>query len=191
MSKKKKVYPDSILGFFLYITVVVPYLTDNATRLGISTATLNALALLYGDAETPDSYLYFKTLWDDPTGTRTPLVRAGLRYYTNLLKKALSAIYDDIPKSKWTTSDREKLGRKTGLVTPKETPTTPIVEVCIPDTVSLTNGQFSISTRSRFDKKHYTIAETADMVEIMYAIIEGKRKAVSYTHLTLPTNREV
>ena len=172
----KSVYPTTILGFFLYLVAVMAYLTANATRLGIASAKLTALAAIYGDVDIPDTYLYFKTLWDDATGSRTRLVKAGLRQKSKEMRKALSEIYNDIPASKWTSSDRETTNRKTGLVKPKETPTTPIVEVCIPDTVSLTNGQFSISTRSRFDKKHYAIPDTADMVEIMYAVIEGKRK---------------
>ena len=171
-----KNFPTTILGLFLYFVVVMAYLTANAVRLGISTAKLTALAAIYGDVDLPDTYMYFKALWDDATGTRTRLVKAGLRAKSKEMRTALSAIYNDIPASKWTTADRETLGRKTGLPKTKETPTSPISEVCIPDIVLLTNGQFAISTRSRFDKKHYAIPETADMVEIMYAIVEGKRK---------------
>ena len=170
------VYPGTILGFFTYIIVAMPYITINATRLGVSPARLLILGALYGDVDTVDTYLYYKALWDDETGARTKAVKNGLRKKTKELQAELSITYNDIPASKWTDNDRDKLNRKTGIKASKTVPTEQISDPCIPDATVFPLGIFHFGTRSRFDKKHYAVPETANMVEIAYAVVEGRRK---------------
>ena len=50
-------FPTSKEALALYFSIVVVYLTNNATRLKISSAYILALAALYGDDETDDCYL--------------------------------------------------------------------------------------------------------------------------------------
>jgi hypothetical protein len=95
--------------------VVISYLNANKTRLGIMDEAIDALKALYGDIATAGTYLYLFAKWSDEKVGRTPDVITNLTNVEVKLKEMLSGIYEDIPASKWTDTDRNVLRRKRGL----------------------------------------------------------------------------
>jgi len=114
----EKVYPDSIEERSDYYDTVQSYLNANATRLGISANNLSALNALYSTVPaTADDIdeMGWEQLWPlyaNKKGTRTTAVKDATLAKDIALQHQLSVIYDDIPLSKWTATDRNTLGRK-------------------------------------------------------------------------------
>jgi len=95
-----------------YFNLVVPYLSTNATRLGVSTGNTNALDTLYdnnGAAEQDE--LGWSQLWPLYTNrdTVTPTIREIIQTRKEEMETLLRTIYDDIPQSALTTNDRSTL----------------------------------------------------------------------------------
>ncbi len=170
----RSTFPTTIMGFAGYLGTLLPYLTTNATRLGITPAQLAIITALYGDSTTSGTYLYYYTLWSDLTGGRTRKVMANLALVSKQMKALLTKAFDDIPASVWTEDDRKTCNRKTGLPHKPTKPTTPIKEICIVDIEVRTNGLFYFGIRQRDDTKRYNIPEDGDAAEIVYAIVESK-----------------
>jgi hypothetical protein len=109
-----------------FLSVVVPYLIANQSRLMLSPATINKLTNKYGDELTPDTYLYLITKWSDISNGRTRGVTHILAIVEKDLKKMLSSICEEIPVSVWTQTDRNMLRRKRGQKRPYTRRTAPI-----------------------------------------------------------------
>ena len=114
----EKVYPSTMDGINDYYNIVVPYLTANASRLGISPVNLTALNALFNNTPvTPGdiSTMGWQQLWVLYSNKKTACTTA-VRDQTKLKDKAmqhlLSSIYNDIPASVWTKTDRDTTGRK-------------------------------------------------------------------------------
>lgn len=95
-------FPTKNADFNSYVQTIVPYLTANAARLGISASNIAALAALlilwkpaFAAGENPD--------------TATATVNATRDSYRHNLEALLRSIYHDIPESALTTQDRETL----------------------------------------------------------------------------------
>ena len=80
-------FPTTINGLFLYLSVALPYLGLHVTRFGVDAAKVAAIMALYGSADTPDTYLFYKALWDDESSKRTKIVKKCLRSISDTLKK--------------------------------------------------------------------------------------------------------
>jgi hypothetical protein len=107
-------FPTTRHSLHTYLSVAIPYLVANKTRLGISNAVINALLNKYGAVSTPDTYLYFFAKWADESQERTHNVISNLNTLEAQLKKMLTSIYEDIPASVWIDTDRLTLNRKRG-----------------------------------------------------------------------------
>jgi hypothetical protein len=108
-------FPKKRESFNTLLSVVVAYLVANQTRLTITLAVISALKDKYGDVTTAGTYLYLYSKWADVSGGRTKDIITSLTRVERELKVMLAAIYDDIPGSVWTDSDRNTLRRKRGL----------------------------------------------------------------------------
>ena len=108
------------------LAVVISYLTTNKTRLGIVDEVLEALNSLYGAISDAGTYLYLYAKWADETVGRTTDIITNLTRVENEIKEKLSGIYEDIPASVWTDTDRNVLRRKRGLKHTISHHTTPI-----------------------------------------------------------------
>ena len=163
-------FPTSKEALALYFSIVVVYLTNNATRLKISSAYILALAALYGDDETDDCYLYYFILWTNKAATRTPTVIHNLQDFENRMKQQLIKIYDDIPASVWTTTDRDTLNRKDGLPHTHTTHTTQIMFKCFARPTALGDCQLQVKCYAESDGSYASLPENSDMVEIALRI---------------------
>jgi hypothetical protein len=115
---QSSVYPESIEGRNDYYNTVQPYLVANATRLGITAANITTLNALYstvpataGDIDEM-GWEQLWVLYANKKAGRTTAVTNATNAKDSALQRQLSAIYDDIPQSKWTATDRATLGRK-------------------------------------------------------------------------------
>jgi hypothetical protein len=108
-------FPTKRESLYTLLSVVISYLTTNKARLGIADEVLEALTALYGSISTAGTYLYFFAKWSDEKVGRTPDVITNLTTVEEQLKEMLSGIYEDIPASVWTDTDRNVLRRKRGL----------------------------------------------------------------------------
>ena len=169
-------FPTTINGLYLYLSVALPYLGLHITRFGVDAAKVAAIMALYGSADTPETYLFYKALWDDESSKRTKIVKKCLRTFSDTLKTKLREVYNDIPASRWTDTDRAKFNRKTGLPHSTSSPTKEINDICLTDIEPRTNGVIHFYINSRNDGKRCAISEAADSLEITYCVVEGKRK---------------
>jgi hypothetical protein len=109
------VFPKKRESFNTLLNAVIPYLIANQTRLNITLATIEGLTDIYGDTLTPGTYCYLYAKWADKASGRTLAVIINLRNVVSELKKMLTTIYEDIPASVWTNTDRLTLRRKRGM----------------------------------------------------------------------------
>jgi hypothetical protein len=114
-------YPTTLDGLNNYFNSVVPYITTNATRLGISPVNITNLNSLFDHpivppaTEQPLSDMGWVQLWDlysEKKVSRTTVVKDEIRLRNITLQHLLTSIYNDIPESKWTKMDRDITGRK-------------------------------------------------------------------------------
>jgi hypothetical protein len=171
-----RTFPDSKNGFYAYLTVVVPYLVANATRLAVDSGMLLQLNTLYGDISTPGTYLYYWSFWANKTGARTQQVTANLEIIRKKLCQLLGEIYGDIPVGVWTEDDRLTLRRRTGAHAVPVHPTTPIAFDCIAMAMSVNNGRVRIGCRYFTDQSRCGRPQGVDGVEIAYSIVPVKYK---------------
>jgi hypothetical protein len=108
-------FPTKRESLYTLLAVVISYLTSNKTRLSIAEEVLEALTALYGSISSAGTYLYLHAKWSDEKVGRTPDVITNLTRVENEIKEMLSGIYEDIPASVWTDTDRNVLRRKRGL----------------------------------------------------------------------------
>lgn len=165
-------FPTTKEGLYSYLLAVVAYLILNKTRLMISDDNINELKALYGDAVTPDTYLYYYTLWADEANTRTKTVITSLDTIETKIMKKLSAIYNDIPDSVWTDQDRETLHRKTGLPHTKTDKKAAITEQCFATRTLLGGGQFQLHCSTANDSNLASLPERADGVLVASRVDE-------------------
>lgn len=166
----RSVYPTKRMALSVYFMIVIAYLIDNASRLRITTGNRRALAALYGNSSTEGSYQYYFELWTDKTGKSTPNVKTNLTTKENLLKALLSKIYNDIPLSKWTDTDRLTLNRKTGAHKAYSHPSTPITENCYATIVPLGDGVAKFSCRPSNSKSRSALPKNANGVEVAFRL---------------------
>jgi hypothetical protein len=170
------VFPGKREGLHVYFEAVIQYLNDNATRLGISTSNLSQLNALYGDILTVGTYLYCWTIWTDRAGGRTRNVNSNLAIAEKQLQQQLSLIYNDIPATLWTQSDRNTLGRKTGLPRPHTVSADPIGHRCFASASPVGGGIVKVTCRYMEDQTRASKPEGADALEIAYSIRPVKFK---------------
>lgn len=166
-------FPTTIQTLAPYLMRAINRLNQQSARLGIDPAKLAALNSLYGDVMTKGTYLYFKYLWDDNVDTRTKSVRSGLSIVSKKMKKQLSAIYNDIPDSKWINEDRLIFNRKTGLPYAK---TSHVVSINLDCKAHLTPGNyglFEIKVVIPAEVRSKTEPSAANAIEMAYAIVES------------------
>ena len=166
----KSVYPTTKMGFYFYLQVAIAYVISNAGRLLVSVGNLGALSALYGDPSTEGTYLYYYTLWSDTKTKSTSAVKTNLSTKEKELKKQMSKIYNDIPRSLLNDLDRSTLNRKTGLEKTSSHPTKPISEKCNSTVTPLGDGAAKFECRSNEDSSRPSIPERANGVEIAYRI---------------------
>ena len=159
-------FPTTKEGLYSYLLAVIAYLILNKTRLTISSDNITALQTLYGDPVTPDTYMYYYTLWADEANTRTKTVIKSLDSKEEKIMKLLSAIYIDIPDSVWTDQDRETLHRKTGLPHTKTDKKAAITEECFATRTLLGGGQFQLHCSITNDRNLASLPERADGVMV-------------------------
>src|SRR5689334_19956712 len=106
----------TMVEFNGHFGVVHTYLNANKVRLGITAANLDALNLIY-EATTPaNDPMNWQDTW--PTYEDPAVRNLNAEHNIGTLRKAAEAqmrvIYNDIPASKWSDTDRNTLRRKTG-----------------------------------------------------------------------------
>jgi hypothetical protein len=118
---QSSVYPPTLGGLNDYFITVVPYVTTNATRLGIGPANLTTLNSLFNHPIVPPAtsqplssmgWIQLWILYADKKDSRTTAVKVELRARNITLQHLLTSIYNDIAGSKWTKMDRDITGRK-------------------------------------------------------------------------------
>ena len=117
---KTSVYPRPLGSINNYFNNVVPYININAIRLGIDVDNLTNLNFLFDNTPLPPDnenlskmgWLQLWSLYANKKGSRTTTVIDELGIRRISLEHQLSSIYDDIPRSKWTQTDRDATGRK-------------------------------------------------------------------------------
>jgi hypothetical protein len=166
-------FPTTIQTLAPYFLRAVGRLNQQKVRLGIDPAKLAALNALYGDVMTKGTYLYFKYLWDDNVETRTKMVRTGLSSVSKEMKKQLTAIYNDIPASKWNNEDRLTFNRRTGLAYSKTFHVERIQLECRAHVVNNTFGIFNIKVAIPAEVRSKTEPSAANAIEMAYAIVES------------------
>lgn len=172
MSKSN--FPSTISLLATYFMVVFLWLVTHATRLGIATTKIDELTDLYGDETTVGTYVYCKHQYDITPGRKPTTVTQNLAAVSVEMKKLLTEIYNDIPASKWTNDDRTTLNRKTGLPHDPTRHTVAIAELCILDIINKPLALTMGGARSQADNKNHSIPDSANAIEIRYAIVKGK-----------------
>lgn len=106
----------TIEGFNTHFIDVHTYLNAHKTRLGISTANMDALNLIFEGTTPANDPMNWQDTW--PTYSNPAIRNNNAEKNIGTLRKAaekqMSVIYNDIPASKWTDADRNTLNRKTG-----------------------------------------------------------------------------
>ncbi|MEI8201723.1 MAG: hypothetical protein WCH34_01840 [Bacteroidota bacterium] len=166
----KSVYPTDKMGLYFYFLVVIAYIIQNATRLLVSVGNLGALAALYGDPSTEGTYMYYFTLWSDTKTKCTSDVITNLATKEKQIKKLLSKIFNDIPGSIWTDTDRSTFNRKTGLEKTISHPTKAISKKCYATVIPLGDGAAKFECRTAEDSTRPSLPELANGVELAYRI---------------------
>ncbi len=104
--KRRNIIPHGIDEFNTYILLVLTYLTDNATRLLITTANITDLNGLVTNATT--GWTHWFNLHASPS-TRTSPNTANLHASEFAITVKLHLIYGDLPHSLMTADDYENL----------------------------------------------------------------------------------
>jgi len=177
----ESVYPGSIGGLASYLAGAVAHLVANATRLGVDPAKVTEVEDKYGPDTLAGTYLYFKKKYDETAGRKDSLTTTNLRDVSIGMKELLTAVYDDIPASKWTAADRLAFNRKTGLPHTPTIPTESIAEQCIGTAVPMGGGQMSMQFRYIEDATRASKPEGADALILFYRFAE---KYISGPELT-------
>lgn len=166
-------FPTSIQDLAAYFVRAIAWLIDNVARLGISADDMEDLQALYGPDTTAGTYLYCKKQYDEASNRKDSIVTDNLNDAAEKVKVQLMKIYGDIPNSKWTNEDREKLNRKTGLPHEPTKPEGKIEAVCVISIKPFPDGVFEISAREDEESNRGGIPEDANSLEIAYAIVES------------------
>lgn len=164
----------SIVNLCIYLIKVMPYLQSNASRLGVDTDKLDAVVALYGTPTTVSTYQYCKKQWDESSKRKDSIITQNLADVSIKMKESLIDIYNDIPASKWNNTDREKFERKTGLKRTHVIPTAHIAEKCVIEIEVCQNALFKIMTRFDAGSKYHAIPDSANAIEVRYAVVVGK-----------------
>jgi hypothetical protein len=172
-------FPRNIQELAAYFVRAIQWLIDNTTRLGISETDMEELNALYGPATTAGTYLYWKKQYDEASNRKDSVITTSLNSVSEKVIAKLMKIYADIPASKWTDEDREKLNRKTGLPHEPTKPEGKIEAACVISIKPFPDGVFEISARVDEESNRGGIPEDANSLEIAYAIVESPVRAVS------------
>jgi len=154
-------FPDKDADFNDYLVIIVPYLVANAARLGLAPTTLTILTELMADwvlkyppSQNPDTVT--KTITEE---------KAALR---NSIETQLRIIYDDIPKSRLTLTDRNTLNLPARDTTPTARPaigTTPQTTIQAKD-----GRKIQVSCRVASDSSRSSRHKDSDGVEYRYTL---------------------
>jgi hypothetical protein len=118
MTGNTEVYPSTIEERNDYYTTVQAYLAANASRLGVTLTNLSTLNELFSTVPaTPGNVdeMGWQQLWAlyaNKKVSRSTNVIDATNAKDIALQHQLTVIYNDIPVSKWTPTDRNTLGRK-------------------------------------------------------------------------------
>ncbi|MEI6122832.1 MAG: hypothetical protein WCQ95_04320 [Bacteroidota bacterium] len=105
--------------------------------------------------------------------------QATLETLETKLQNLLTEIYNDIPATVWTDTDRTTLHRKTGLAKTKTVVTKPITESCFVSVKILTGGKVQLTCSTNNDKTLASKAEKADGVMIAQRIVPPLDSSIS------------
>jgi hypothetical protein len=168
----KSIFPTSIQDFASYLLKAVARLNAEQARLGVSATEMAALEAIYGNETTVNTYLYCKKRWDLSGRRKDSIVTTELATQTAKMKKQLTAIYNDIPASRWNDGDREVFGRSTGLPRIRSHPHTVIEDACFPRPVLLGGGLVKVPCYTGTDSTRASRANGADGIMVHYSVID-------------------
>ena len=118
-------FPSANANFNTYVNLVTPYLSDNASRLGVSAGNISALSALQ------ELWVTAFMLSENPA-TATSTSKQERDMHRASLETLLRSIYHDIPESALTVTDRDTLNlpARDATPTPVSVPTVaPVVSV--------------------------------------------------------------
>jgi hypothetical protein len=149
-------------------------LIAEAARLKVTPAQLAALALIFGDLITKDTWCYVWELYAGGDVTSTKNVKKKIKSLRRELEKLLSDIYDDIPKSIWNDDDRSTFGRATGAYA---APTEPgeITDQCIVAFMQYGGGKMKAACKSATDQSRASKAKNSDGVQFHFVVVDQPR----------------
>ena len=175
--------PRKIGDFNTYVKRVIPYLANNAnkTRLGVSNANKNYLTDALGDSDTAGTWIY---LWKKTNNKATCTV--SFRTDRNKLQKTISAklreVYNDIPESALTESDRTTL-----LIPERKTKRSPRPKISTRPSLKLLvrgGARFTVENRVESDSSRPSMHPDANYIELRYCIQETPPTSIKECNIT-------
>jgi len=164
----------TIAVFCAYLIKIIPYMTTNATRLGIDEDKLAEVVALYGSISTVGTYLYWKKKYDESSKPKDVVITTNLAEISDEMKAKVSAILNDIPVSKWSATDRVTFERKTGEEHTYTHHDTRIAAECFVGVSAFPNALIKGKVRFNLESKRHGLAEGANGIEIRYVPMVSK-----------------
>jgi hypothetical protein len=161
--------PVTLEPFNSFVHITIPYLADvaNQARLGVSDDNKDALVDALGAPSTPDTWIWLWARTSNEATTTKPL-----RDDRNALKKTITSklreVYDDIPESALSSTDRSTLKipkrdtepTKRGAIT-----TRPTLKLIVQG-----GARFIVENRVDKDQTRPSMHPDADHIELAYII---------------------
>ena len=157
----KGAFPIEDNAFSTYIVRCIPYLDVNKARLNVSNPNIN---------NAKDQLVIWNPLFADSQNpaVRTSAITADKTNLRAEIETQLRTIYDDIPESALTETDRLTLGLKKRDSTPTPRPkitTQPFVEM-----QPVGGGEIKVTARVQGDASRASMHPDADCIEMAYRI---------------------
>ena len=169
MPHARGIFPTKDPEFNTYINTGIPYLDTHKARLGVSNANINALKDLHDDPGGTSGWLQIYPLSKN-LATRTKTITGLKNTLRDQIEDSMRDIFDDIPKSALTQTDRDTLNLKERDTTP--TARAQITTAPFVDFKAEEGGIILVTCRVAKDSDRASMHEAADVIQMKYIITE-------------------